>query len=129
MDINLNPGIEGKKEMLVTVDKTAATFGSGSLEVLASPAMIALMEQTAMESVDSLLPEAWITVGTEVSIKHFKATLPGKVVSCSTLLVRVEGKRLFFEVAASDETGLIGKGTHTRYIVDKQLFIDNISDK
>lgn len=82
-----------------------------------------------MESVSLFLPDGLITVGTEVSVKHFKATLPGKVVSCNSKLIQAEGSKLVFEVSASDESGLTGKGTHTRYIVDKQKFIDNLQHK
>jgi fluoroacetyl-CoA thioesterase len=126
MEINLAPGIEGEMEIVVTADKTAMAYRSGNIEVFATPAMIALMEQTAMESVAHLLPETFVTVGTEVSIKHLKATLPGKTVICRSKLISSDGKKLVFEVVANDESGLIGKGTHTRYIVDKQSFIDNI---
>jgi len=91
--------------------------------------MIAFMEQTAMESVAEMLPESLVTVGTGVSIKHFKATLPGKVVTFYSKLIQVEGWKLLFEVTAADESELIGKGTHTRYVVDKQIFIDNLNKK
>ncbi len=129
MESELTPGIEGKKQIVVTAGKTATAFGSGTVEVFATPAMIALMEQTAMESVEKFLSEGFVTVGTEVSVKHFKATLPGKMVSCNSKLIQSEGNKLVFEVSATDEAGMIGKGTHTRYIVDKQIFIDNIKDK
>jgi len=129
MQTVLTPGIEGNKEIIVTADKTALAYRSGTVDVFATPAMIALMEQTAMESVADMLPDGFVTVGTEVSIKHIKATLPGKVVICSSKLIQSEDKKLVFEVLANDETGLIGKGTHTRYIVDKQLFISNLTDK
>jgi len=126
MEPNPALGTEGQKQIVVTAEKTATAYGSGTLDVFATPAMIALMEQTAMESVSHLLPEGFITVGTEVSVKHFKATLPGKVVICNSKLLLAEGSKLVFEVSASDESGSIGKGTHTRYIVDKQKFINNL---
>jgi fluoroacetyl-CoA thioesterase len=129
MEYNITPGIEGRKEIAVTAEKTATAYGSGTVEVFATPAMIALMEQTAMESVSNLLPQGFVTVGTEVSVKHFKATLPGKTIFCYSKLIRSEGKKLLFEVNASDETGLIGNGTHARYIVDKQMFVDNLMNK
>ena len=127
MEDNLITGTEGKKTIEVTADKLASFIGSGALEVFATPAMIALMEQTAMESVAHLIPEKYVTVGTEVSVKHFKATLPGKMVTCNSKLIQSEGRKLVFEVRASDESGMIGKGTHTRYIVDKQFFIDSLT--
>jgi fluoroacetyl-CoA thioesterase len=126
MEFNLAPGIKGEKKISVTADKTATAYGSGTVDVFATPAMIALMEQTAMESVAPALPEAFVTVGTEVSVKHFKASLPGEVIVCHSELVQADGKKLVFEVEASDASGIIGKGTHTRYIVDKQKFIDNL---
>jgi predicted thioesterase len=128
MELLITPGIEGNKEIVITYDKTATAYCSGTLEVFATPAMIALMEQTAMESVAHFLPEQMTTVGTEVSVKHFKATLQGAKVSISSKLIFAEGKKLVFEVTASDKTSLVGKGTHTRYIVDKQTFIADIKD-
>jgi predicted thioesterase len=129
MELNLLTGTEGRKEIIVTADKTAVAYCSGTLEIFATPSMIAFMEQTAMESVAEMLPESLVTVGTGVSIKHFKATLPGKVVTFYSKLIQVEGQKLLFEVTATDESELIGKGSHTRYIVDKQMFIDNLNKK
>ncbi len=129
MEFNIAAGIEGQKVITVTNDKTAVAYGSGTVEVLATPAMIALMEQTSMESVAALIPEQYVTVGTEVSIKHFKATLPGKSVSCNSKLILSQGMKLVFEVTASDESGMIGSGTHTRYIVDKLDFINQLKNK
>jgi fluoroacetyl-CoA thioesterase len=129
MEFAITPGTEGKKVIIVTVDKTATAYGSGTVEVFATPAMIALMEQTAMESVAPFLPETFVTVGAEVSVKHFKATLPGQTVSCFSKLISLEGKKLIFEVSASDGNALIGSGTHTRYIVDKQDFINKLKNK
>ena len=129
MELIITPGVEGEKEITVTSDKTAIAYGSGTVEVFATPAMIALMEQTAMESVAHFLPETYTTVGTEVLVKHFKATLPGKIVTCNSRLIQAEGMKLVFEITVSEASGLIGKGTHTRYIVDKQAFIDNLINK
>jgi len=127
MKHSLKPGIEGIREIVVADEHIATAFGSGTLSVFATPSMIALMEQTAMESVAEFLSETDATVGTEVNIRHLKASLPGTKVRCTSLLISAEGRKLIFEVSASDETGFIGKGTHTRYIIDKQMFINNIS--
>lgn len=120
------PGIIGSKEIIVTAEKTAIAYGSGTVEVFATPAMIAVMEQTAMESVAEFLAPGFVTVGTEVNIRHIKATRTNETVNCHSKLVEINGKKLVFEVEAFDKSGLIGKGTHTRYIVDKQAFINNI---
>ena len=106
MEFNLAPGIKGEKKISVTADKTATAYGSGTVDVFATPAMIALMEQTAMESVAPALPEAFVTVGTEVSVKHFKATFPGEVIVCHSELVQADGKKLVFEVEAVSYTHL-----------------------
>ncbi len=122
----LNPGIEGLQTILVRYEDTAAAYGSGTVEVFATPAMIALMEKTAMDSVASFLPAGSITVGTQVTVSHLKATVMGAKVICKSVLTSAEGRKLVFDVMAEDEKGLIGSGNHTRYIVDKQRFMDNI---
>ena len=116
----LHIGIEGEKEIIVQTEDTAARYGSGLIEVFATPAMIGLMESTAQQSVQHLLDDGLITLGTEVNIRHLKATPVGMKVNCKSKLISIEGKKLLFEVNASDETGIIGNGTHTRYIVDAE---------
>lgn len=119
----LHIGIEGEKEIIVQAEDTAARYGSGLIEVFATPAMIGLMESTAQQSVQHLLDDGLITLGTEVNIRHLKATPVGMKVNCKSKLISIEGKKLLFEVNASDETGKIGNGTHTRYIVDAEKFM------
>jgi len=122
----LKAGIQGRKELLVSTSHTATAYGSGTVDVFATPAMIGLMEQTAMESILDFLPEGHVTVGSEVNVKHLKGTLPGKTVVCHSELQYVEGKKLIFKVVAKDETGVIGEGSHTRYVVNKEKFINNL---
>ena len=119
----LHIGIEGEKEIIVQTEDTAARYGSGLIEVFATPAMIGLMESTAQQSVQHLLDDGLITLGTEVNIRHLKATPVGMKVNCKSKLISIEGKKLLFEVSASDEAGLIGVGTHSRYIVDAEKFM------
>ncbi|MFW5724836.1 MAG: thioesterase family protein [Bacteroidota bacterium] len=119
----LFPGIKGKAEQYVETKDTATEYGSGEVEVFATPAMIALMEKAAHTSIQQLLPKGFVTVGTEVSIKHIKATGIGKKVWAESLLASIEGKKLGFTVEAFDEDGRIGIGTHTRYIVEKEMFV------
>ena len=110
----LQAGIKGKKEITVTLDKTAKAMGSGTMDVFATPAMIALMENTAFESVASELEEGSGTVGTALDIKHVSATPVGMKVTCESELMKVDGRALTFSVKAFDEAGLIGEGTHER---------------
>ncbi|MDD5506775.1 MAG: thioesterase family protein [Bacteroidales bacterium] len=116
-------GVTGRKEMTVAESDTASAYGSGLVPVFATPAMIALMENTAQESVWSYLPEGYTTVGSKVDVRHFRPTPIGQKVSCDTVLVEINQTKLTFTVSASDEKGLIGKGVHVRYIVNQESFL------
>lgn len=118
----LEAGIKGTKETMVTNENTAKTMGSGTLDVFATPAMIALMENTAYESVASELEEGSGTVGTALNVKHVAATPVGMKVTCETELIKVDGRALTFSVKAFDEKGLIGEGEHERFIVFNEKF-------
>lgn len=126
MDFDIKEGISSKKEMYVTENDTASRLGSGNLDVFATPSMIALMENTSKDVVENILPSGFSTVGTEVSIKHIKATPLGMKVSCEAKLEKVEGKKLLYKVEAWDEKGKIGEGTHTRYIINLKDFMNKI---
>lgn len=114
-----------KHSVSTRVDKTntAAALGSGNLEVFATPAMVALMENAALEAVAAGLPEGSATVGTAVDIVHTRATGMGDIVTAEAVLEEVDGRRLVFTVTASDSKGQIGKGTHERFIVDCERFL------
>ncbi len=126
MQKELSPGIKGKIEILVTPDNTARAFSSGTVDVFATPAMIALMEMTAQTSVSDCLPVGYITVGSEVKVKHIKATPINKMVWAFTELIAIENKKLIFNVEAHDENGKIGFGTHVRYMVEEKTFLENL---
>ena len=110
----------------VGVSDTASHYGSGLIEVFATPAMVALVEKTAQLSVQEHLPEGHITLGTEISVSHVKATPVGSNVVCESHLVSVDGKKLLFKVSAHDEKGLIGEGSHRRYIVESSKFMEKL---
>jgi predicted thioesterase len=118
----LETGIKGKKEITVTQDKTAKAMGSGTLDVFATPSMIALMENTAFESVAPYLEPGSGTVGTALNVKHVSATPIGMKVTCETELTKIEGRALTFLVKAYDEAGLIGEGEHERFIIFEEKF-------
>ncbi|MCI7107760.1 MAG: thioesterase family protein [Lachnospiraceae bacterium] len=118
----IQTGIKGEKELVVTKANTAKAMGSGTLDVFATPAMIAMMENTAYESVAAELEEGSGTVGTALNVKHVAATPVGMKVVCETELVKVDGRALTFSVKAYDETGLIGEGEHERFIVYNEKF-------
>lgn len=125
----LEAGIKGTGSVEVVRENTAAAVGSGMLEVFATPMMIALMEKTACESVAPYLEEGSGTVGTELNVKHVAATPIGMQVTCETELVEVDGRRLVFHVKASDEAGLIGEGTHERFIINNEKFQSKANEK
>ena len=116
-------GIKGCAETVVDGSNTAKFIGSGELEVFATPHMIALMEQAAQASVAPFLEAGQGTVGTLIRVSHDAATPVGMRVRAETELVAVDRRRLCFEVAAYDECGLIGKGTHERFIIDNEKFL------
>mgnify|MGYP002246706185 CR=1 FL=1 len=108
-------------------ENVAATMGSGDLNVFATPAMVALMENAAMSAVADELPEGSTTVGAMMNTTHIKPSAVGDTVSATAVLKEVEGRKLTFEVRAQDSKGVIGEGTHVRYIVDKEKFMSKLS--
>ena len=125
----LTIGIKGTQTIKVTEENTAATMGSGTLAVFATPAMIALMEKTAYLSVQDALDEGMGSVGTYLNVKHLAATPVGMQVTCESELMEIDARRLVFTVKAYDETGLIGEGTHERFIVLNEKFLAKTNAK
>lgn len=119
----LKPGLTGTAETVVRETNTALAMGSGSLHVFATPGMIALMEQAACNAVAACLDEESTSVGTLVNITHDAATGMGKAVTATATLTAVKGRKLVFEITAADEDKQIGKGTHERFIVNKEKFM------
>lgn len=122
-------GIKNKTEMTVTERDTALAHGSGTLEVFATPAMAAMMENTAMNSVAPYLNEGETTVGTLLDLKHLSATPVGCTATCESELIEVQGRRLVFKVTARDNKGLIGEGIHERFIVLAEKIVNKAKDK
>ena len=110
-------------ETVVELSNCAVTMGSGDLEVFATPAMVALMENAAMNAVAPALPQGSTTVGAEMNTTHIKPSAIGVRVQATATLIAVEGRKLTFDVEAYDEAGVIGRGTHVRFIVDKERFM------
>lgn len=117
-------GLTNEKSVAVTIENTAISMGSGTLRVFATPAMIALCEGCCAETVEDLLGEGMTSVGTKVDIEHLAASPIGASILCKSRIVAVDGRRLDFEVEVYDNVGLIGKGRHTRFIVDAEKFVN-----
>lgn len=125
----LETGIRGEQLLTVNNINTADTYGSGELRVFATPAMIALMEYTASQSVAPELETNYSTVGTLVNVKHIAATPIGMNITCVSELVEIDRKRLVFNVKAYDDCGLIGEGIHERFIIEKDQFLEKTYGK
>ena len=119
-------GLKYQSRVVVSADNTALKLGSGDMEVFATPAMIALMENAAMLAVAAELPEGSATVGTQMNTSHIKASPLGAVITASAELTAVDGRKLTFAVKAWDEKGVIGEGEHTRFVVDRARFLSKL---
>ena len=125
----LKAGIIKEITEKVTDKNTAKTMKSGELNVYATPAMIALMEQAAYTSVADELEEGQGSVGTLMNVKHISATPVGMEVTAKSELLEIDGRRLVFQVEAFDERGKIGEGEHERFIVDNVKFQQKADSK
>ncbi|MDD3654147.1 MAG: thioesterase family protein [Desulfotomaculaceae bacterium] len=125
----LKTGIEGRTSVTVSNKNTAIAYGSGSVSVFATPALVALMEEAAVSAVNHLLEKDFTTVGTEINVKHLAATPVGMNVTATARLIEVDGKRLLFKVEARDDVDLVGTGVHERYIVREDSFIKRVVGK
>lgn len=111
------------KTIKVEEENLACAMGSGSLMVLATPAVVALMENAAAElAQNELADEALTTVGTMISIEHISPTPIAAEVTAKAILKKIDGRMFYFDVEAYDKKGLIAKGTHTRVSVKAEKF-------
>ena len=110
----------------VTENQTAQFVGSGGLPVFSTPSLIALMESTAMNMLTDL-PEGKTSVGTEINMKHLKASAVGAKVHCTATIVEMEGRRYLFQLKAFDDQDcVLGEGTHERFVVDIEKFMSKL---
>lgn len=119
-------GISCVQALIVQPKMTAAAYGSGHLEVYATPAMVAFMENTAIRCLEGHLEPGTDTVGIKIDVEHVKATAVNKQVSCEAKVVEVDGRRIRFEVEAWDDGGVIGRGVHDRFVIDPEKFMSKL---
>lgn len=110
----------------VNKHNTAIAMGSGDLEVFATPALVALMENAAKQAVENSLPDGSTTVGAHIQTSHLKPSALGEEVTATAVLEEVEGRKLTFKLKATDSQGVVGEGTHVRYIVDICRFMSKL---
>ena len=119
-------GLKHTSELTVSDAVTAQSMGSGDMPVLATPAMMALMENAAMLAVADQLPEGSTTVGGHIESSHLKPSKIGDKVSAVAEVTKVDGRKIEFKVAAYSGDTLLGEGTHLRFIVDRTRFLSKI---
>jgi predicted thioesterase len=122
----LTSGLYYESMTVASTTNSAVAMGSGDMDVFATPAMVALMENAAMLAVAAHLPEGSATVGTQMNTSHIKASPLGATITASAELTEVEGRKLTFAVKAWDEKGTIGEGVHTRFVVDRERFLSKL---
>ena len=115
-------GIRGRQETTVTSANIATNVGSGEVKVFATPMMISLIEMPAVHSIEPYLEEGQSSVGTHINVSHCAATPMGMNVWAETEVIEIDRRKVTFSVKAYDERGLIGEGTHERFIIDVEKF-------
>ena len=125
----LEVGIKNKITITVNEEKTAKVMGSGILDVFATPAMVALMEQTAAESVQPHLDEGVTSVGTKINVEHLSADPIRIEVVCESELTEIDNRKLCFNITAYDRHGVIGKAYHERFLIKSESFMEKTNAK
>lgn len=122
----LKKGLTYTSHIVVSNENTARTLGSGDMDVLATPALVALMENAAMLCAAPHIPEGKTTVGSMISTSHLKPSAIGAMIVGTAELVEVDGRKLTFKVIATEKGQIIGGGTHVRHIVDRKRFLEKL---
>ena len=127
MDIKI--GTTYTADVVVTKENVARSLGSGLIDVFATPSMITLMEWAATKCIEPHLGEGQSSVGTAVNVSHSSATPIGMRVTATATVTAVDRRRVDFDVIASDECGEIGRGTHSRFVIDMEPFMAKTNAK
>jgi fluoroacetyl-CoA thioesterase len=122
-------GSTNEMTWIVSTEHLASAFGSGLVDVLATPVLVGFCEEAARAMIDPHLPAGQKTVGTTISLSHTAATPPGMEVTIRASLKGMDGRKLTFDIACADEIEPIGHGEHTRFIIDSARFEAGIADK
>jgi predicted thioesterase len=128
-DWSLRPGLTGRVTVEVDQARTARWLGSGDVDVLGTPAVLALAEAAACAAVGGRLPDGSTSVGTWVELDHLAPTRPGMSVTASATLTAIDGRTLEFEFALEDSAGTVARGRHRRSVVDRARFADGAAKR
>jgi len=127
--MELAPGLKHSQTVTVTEDMTPGHLRSDAIRVLATPEMVRLVEQTAIQAVQPYLKPGQSSVGTTVSIKHIAGTPEGMKVTVSVELTEMDRRRLGFKFEVHDEMEKVGEGTHERFIIDREARLPRLQQK
>lgn len=127
--MELAPGLKHSQSVTVTEDMTPTHLRGDAIRVLATPDMIRLVEQTAIQCVQPHLKPGQTTVGTVVNIKHLAGTPEGMTVTITVELTEVDRRRLAFKIEVHDEMDKAGEGTHERFIIDRESRLPRLQQK
>lgn len=122
----LTEGLTHTSSVIVNNDNTAQALGSGDMPVFATPALVALMENAAMQAVASLLPEDSTTVGGFIETSHLAPSSLGATIQATATLTEVKGRKLTFTIEAKEGEKTVGKATHIRFIVERKKFLESL---
>ena len=122
----IETGLKYTSELTVSESVTAIQMGSGDMPVLATPAMMALMENAAMLAVKDELPEGCTTVGGHIESSHLKPSKIGDKVTATAEVTKIDSKKIEFKIAAFSAETLLGEGTHLRFIVNREKFMSKL---
>ncbi len=122
-------GLIGKAEGSVNKENIAVTMKSGSLDVFATPALVALMEEAACAALKNKLEKGMTTVGIKMDVQHLAATPLGMKVTATASIIEVDDRKIMFHIEARDEVDLIGKAVHSRFIVNEDKFMAKTNAK
>jgi predicted thioesterase len=129
VDNMLKKDLSAEKRMIVSEKDTARSYGSGDVDVLATPVMIAMMENAAVACLEGILDEGHISVGTGIDIKHMAASPVGVEIVARATICSVDGRLLVFHVEAWDNIEKVGEGRHTRFLVEEARFLFRANSK
>ncbi|MEA2623419.1 MAG: hypothetical protein QOH61_2329 [Chloroflexota bacterium] len=123
------PDLTGRSatiEVQTTPEMSASAYGNTGLEVLATPALVGLFERAAMAAIDGTAEPGWRSVGTSIEMRHLAATPIGETVTLTATVTAADGRALTFAIEARDQVALIGDGTHSRFVVNDERFMERL---
>ena len=126
IEIPIPVGVVCREEYYVGEEHAASHVGSGDVRVLSTPSMILFMEKTSMKCVEGYLPPGFTTVGTLVNVRHLNPAPVNDKILVESRILRVEGRKIVFEVKAVWRDVVIGEGVHERYVVNREKFLDKV---